>query len=92
MEKLCRHLIPHADSLLLAKLRKWRAAIREKPLLRHLSVALLIKVVLLWLLWAAFIRDQRVDVDTTRMGSRLSLSPFSSTQSQEITHDRLNRR
>ncbi|MFN3397651.1 MAG: cytochrome oxidase putative small subunit CydP [Sulfurimicrobium sp.] len=49
---------------------------RNKPLLRHLSIALVLKTALLWLLWALFIRGQHVAVNPAHMGSRLTLSPF----------------
>jgi hypothetical protein len=64
------------DRGLPSKLGKWGRALRNKPLLRHLSIVLLLKIALLWLLWAAFIRDHRVEVDPAHMGSRLALSPF----------------
>ena len=75
MKRLFRNLPVRVNSILVTKLRKWRVALRDKPLLRHLSVVLLLKIALLWLLWAAFISDQRVEVDPARMGNRLSLSP-----------------
>lgn len=59
-----------------SRLRQWGRALRNKPLLRHLSIVLLLKIALLWLLWAAFIRGHRVEVDPAHMGSRLALSPF----------------
>lgn len=64
------------DRGLPSKPGKWGQALRNKPLLRHLSIVLVLKLALLWLLWAAFIRGQHVAVDPARMGSHLTLSPF----------------
>lgn len=68
--------VARTDRGLPSKLGKWGRALRNKPLLRHLSIVLLLKIALLWLLWAAFIRGHRVEVDPAHMGSRLALSPF----------------
>lgn len=43
----------------------------ERRLLRHLATAVLIKLVLLALLWWAFVRDARVSVDTDRVATQL---------------------
>jgi hypothetical protein len=59
-----------------SRLGQYGQVLRDKPLLRHLSVLLALKVALLWLLWAVFIRGQRVEVDPAHMGNRLSLSPI----------------
>lgn len=59
-----------------SRLRQWEQALCNKPLLRHLSIVLVLKIALLWLLWAVFIRDHRIEVDPAHMGSRLSLSTF----------------
>lgn len=78
MENPCRFSPANADSGTVSNLRKWRLTLSNNPLVRHLSVLLLLKIALLWLLWAVFIRGQRVEVDPAHMGSRLSFSPFSS--------------
>jgi multidrug resistance efflux pump len=43
----------------------------ERRLLRHLVTAVLIKLVVLVLLWWAFVRDARVSVDTDRVAAQL---------------------
>lgn len=43
----------------------------DKPLLRHLIIAVLVKLVLLTGLWWAFVRDARVEVDTTAVTRHL---------------------
>jgi hypothetical protein len=56
--------------------RRWRLAY-------HLAVVLAVKLVLLALLWNAFIKPYRVTVDTGAMSRRIagSLSPASSVSS-----------
>jgi hypothetical protein len=76
MGKPCRFLSVRPGRTLPSWLRAWSQALRGKPLLHRLSIVLLLKTALLWLLWAVFIRDQHVAVDPARMGSRLTLSPF----------------
>lgn len=43
----------------------------ERRLLRHLVIAVLIKLVVLVVLWWAFVRDARVSVDTDRVAAQL---------------------
>ena len=43
----------------------------DKRLLRHLVIAVLIKLVLLTALWWLFIRDAHVSVDEDAIGARL---------------------
>ncbi|MFC0132544.1 cytochrome oxidase putative small subunit CydP [Massilia eurypsychrophila] len=43
----------------------------DKRLLRHLTIAVLIKLVVLGVLWSLFIRDGRVGVDADAIGERL---------------------
>lgn len=43
----------------------------ERRLLRHLASAVLIKLVVLALLWWAFVRDVRVSLDTDRVATQL---------------------
>ncbi len=43
----------------------------DKRLVRHLLIAVLVKLVLLAGLWWLFIRDARVDVDAAAIASRL---------------------
>lgn len=43
----------------------------ERRLLRHLVIAVLIKLVVLVVLWWAFVRDARVNVDTDRVAAQL---------------------
>lgn len=76
MGKPCRFLSVRPGRTLPSRLREWSRALCAKPLLRHLSIMLVLKTALLWLLWAVFIRSQHVAVDPARMGSRLTLSPF----------------
>lgn len=76
MENPCRFSSVRADSELASWPVKWVRALRGKPLVRHLSIVLLLKIALLWLLWAAFVSGQRVGIDPAHMASRLSLSPF----------------
>lgn len=44
---------------------------RDRRLLRHLGLAVAIKLVLLALLWWAFVRDHRVHVDPGRIEALL---------------------
>ncbi|MGV8899684.1 MAG: cytochrome oxidase putative small subunit CydP [Burkholderiaceae bacterium] len=44
----------------------------EKRLLRHLIIAVLIKLVVLTVLWWAFVRDAGVSVDTERVAEKIS--------------------
>ena len=43
----------------------------DKRLLRHLIIAVLIKLVLLTALWWLFVRDAHVSVDADAIGARL---------------------
>jgi uncharacterized membrane protein len=43
----------------------------DKRLLRHLTIAVLVKLVVLSVLWSLFIRDARVGVDADAIGERL---------------------
>jgi len=43
----------------------------ERRLLRHLVVAVLIKLVVLVVLWHLFVRDARVSVDTDRVAAQM---------------------
>lgn len=43
----------------------------ERRLLRHLAAAVLVKLVVLALLWWAFVRDARVSVDTDHVAAQL---------------------
>jgi hypothetical protein len=75
--------------------RRWRLAY-------HLAVVLAVKLVLLALLWNAFIKPYRVMVDAGAMSRRIAatVSPASAVSSasshsstfQEITNDRLDGR
>lgn len=44
----------------------------EQRLLRHLAIAVLIKLAVLVLLWWLFVRDARVDADAGSVGDRMS--------------------
>ncbi len=44
----------------------------DKRLLRHLIIAVLIKLVVLTTLWWLFIRDARVSVDSERVADKIS--------------------
>jgi hypothetical protein len=44
----------------------------DKRLLRHLIIAVLIKLVVLTALWWLFIRDARVSVDSERVADKIS--------------------
>ncbi|MGV8891623.1 MAG: cytochrome oxidase putative small subunit CydP [Burkholderiaceae bacterium] len=44
----------------------------EQRLLRHLIIAVLIKLVVLMALWWTFVRDARVSVDTERVAEKIS--------------------
>jgi hypothetical protein len=54
----------------------------DRRLFRHLAVAVLLKLLALTVLWWAFIRDARVDVDANQAVSRLG-SPVSSASPHE---------
>lgn len=56
---------------------------------RHLAIALILKLVLLTLLWHAFIKPHRVTIDDTTMGAHLS---GISQPHLENRHDRRNGR
>jgi hypothetical protein len=45
--------------------------IPDKQLLRHLAIAVLIKLAVLTVLWWVFIRDAGVSVDAAAIGARL---------------------
>jgi hypothetical protein len=46
----------------------------DRRLLQHLTLAVLVKLVLLTVLWALFVRDARVKVDPDLAARRLVLS------------------
>lgn len=46
-------------------------AIQNRRLLRHLAIAVLIKLALLTVLWWAFVRDSRVTVGADAIANRL---------------------
>ncbi|WP_202416625.1 cytochrome oxidase putative small subunit CydP [Duganella qianjiadongensis] len=50
----------------------------DHRLLRHLIIAVLVKLVLLTGLWWAFVRDARVEVDTTAVARHLG-GPLATT-------------
>ena len=76
MANPCRFSPARIERGLPARLRACGQALRDRPLLRHLAIVLVLKIALLWLLWAVFIRGHRVDVDPAHMGGRLALSPI----------------
>ena len=43
----------------------------ENPLLRHLVIAVVLKLVVLTALWWAFVRDERVSIDVERAAAHL---------------------
>jgi hypothetical protein len=43
----------------------------DSRLVRHLAIAILVKLALLMLLWWGFVRDQRVNVDADRAASHI---------------------
>ncbi|MCU6496208.1 hypothetical protein LPN04_00215 [Rugamonas sp. A1-17] len=47
----------------------------DKRLLRHLAVVVLIKLALLAVLWRAWVRDFRVEVDAGAMADRVGAPP-----------------
>ncbi|WP_175048317.1 cytochrome oxidase putative small subunit CydP [Duganella vulcania] len=47
----------------------------DQRLLRHLAVAVLLKLALLAVLWWAWVRDARVDVDAGAMADRVGAPP-----------------
>lgn len=47
-------------------------ASRRPRLMRHLAIVLVVKVILLALLWHAFIKPNKVAVDVEAMGSRIA--------------------
>ncbi|MGD9832218.1 MAG: cytochrome oxidase putative small subunit CydP [Piscinibacter sp.] len=49
----------------------------DRRLVRHLAIAVLLKLLALVVLWVAFVRDARVDVDANEAVSRLG-TPFTS--------------
>ena len=56
-------------------LQQWlaRASRLKRPrLARHLAIVLVLKIVLLTLLWHAFIKPNKVTVDVDSMGSRIA--------------------
>lgn len=44
----------------------------DRRLLRHLVIAVLVKLAILTALWWLFVRDARVSVDTERAGARIT--------------------
>lgn len=50
------------------------------PLVRHLTLAVVLKLVVLMALWWAFVRDGRIDVDATRTATHLSTAAEASPQ------------
>lgn len=49
----------------------WGMTSADRRLLRHLVVAVVIKLIVLTALWWLFVRDTRVTVDATRIDQRL---------------------
>lgn len=47
----------------------------ERRLLRHLVIAVVVKLAVLVGLWWGFVRDQRVDADTAQTATHLGVTP-----------------
>ena len=60
----------------------------DRRLLRHLTVAIVLKLLLLLLFWQFFFRGQRVDVDSQRMAEIVAPATGpSSAATQEVPHE-----
>lgn len=59
-------------------------------LVRHLAIVLVLKVIVLAVLWHAFIKPNRVAVDAGAMGARIAGQD--SQHQQENSHDRFDGR
>jgi len=58
---------------------------RRSRLAFHLAIVLIVKIILLTLLWHAFIKPNKVKVDVDTMGSRIA-GPTSQNQSVSQAH------
>ena len=68
---------------------------RRTRLAVHLTIVLIVKVILLTLLWHAFIKPNKVKVDIDTMGTRITGSRITDSASQppqEKANDRLDGR
>ena len=54
----------------------------DRRLLRHLIIAVLIKILVLTALWWMFVRDERIDVDGDGVADRISGAVTSQVSSQ----------
>jgi hypothetical protein len=58
----------------------------DKSLVSKLTIAIVVKILVLLVLWWSFFYDQRVSVDAQGVTERL-LAPSSTSGNQEKTHD-----
>lgn len=63
----------------------------KSRLVRHLAIVLILKIILLTLLWHAFIKPNKVKVNIDAMGAHLT-GPNQLQHQEENRHDRFNGR
>lgn len=64
--------------------------VRDRRLLHEIVIVVVVKLVLLTLLWHAFVREQRVEVDAAAFAQRLnppSATSPSAPPDRESSHD-----
>ncbi len=57
----------------------------DRRLVRHLAIAVLLKLLALVVLWAAFVRDARIEVDASEAVSRLGTPTPSASPHQDAS-------